>query len=338
MVAGAPAFCHAIGLAAGCALALGEVALRPELALLLAAAGLALGRTPGWVVTCFAVGYLTCGLGVGERPPLGQPLEALVEVRSSWTPDESGQRARARASLQYWTTTDSGHRASSAILLDAATDGLCPPVGTVLWVRGELRRPLVFRNRGEATSGAPRLVVKAGRWLVVQQTPNLLHHGANQARRQIDRWLPPTREDRSPGTALARALVLGDGSGLSMETLRAHRQTGLAHLAAVSGFNVAVLVTVGWVLSQLVGIPGAWRHRVAGVAALLYLWLLAEPPSAALYNARKGLNRSTRAMRQIKRILRFTWVNPRPNVEIITLDFSWAAAQTEPFLVAVTAE
>ena len=67
-------------------------------------------------------------------------------------------------------------------------------------------------------------------------------------------------------------------------------------------------------------------------------WTSARPLPASLSIAWEGSNESARATRQIKRLYRFTWLNPRPEAEIMTLDFSWAAAQTEPFLVAVTAE
>lgn len=67
-------------------------------------------------------------------------------------------------------------------------------------------------------------------------------------------------------------------------------------------------------------------------------WTPGRPLPASLSIAWEGSNETARATRQIKRLYRFTWINPRPEAEISTLDFSWAAAQTEPFLVAVTAE
>ena len=67
-------------------------------------------------------------------------------------------------------------------------------------------------------------------------------------------------------------------------------------------------------------------------------WTPGRPLPASLAIAWEGLNESARSLGQKKRLYRFTWINPRPEAEILTLDFSWAAAQTEPFLVAVTAE
>jgi len=67
-------------------------------------------------------------------------------------------------------------------------------------------------------------------------------------------------------------------------------------------------------------------------------WTSGPPSSASLPIAWDGSNASARSLGVKKRLYRFTWINPRPEAEITTLDFSWAAAQTEPFLVAVTAE
>ena len=58
----------------------------------------------------------------------------------------------------------------------------------------------------------------------------------------------------------------------------------------------------------------------------------------ALSIAWDGSNESGRSLGLRKRLFKLTWTNPCPNSEIRTLDFAWAAAQTEPFLVAVTAE
>ena len=60
------------------------------------------------------------------------------------------------------------------------------------------------------------------------------------------------------------------------------------------------------------------------------------PDSVAI--AWEGAGESARRRRLTNRLYRFTWQNPRPEQEVRTLDFVWAAMSTEPFLVAMTAE
>jgi competence protein ComEC len=253
--------------------------------LALASAGVALGRAGGLLAAFGAAGYLmaavTTGLDAAAPPPLAAPLEARVVVASPWVIEARHERGRARASLLYWRVGEAGHRGGTDLLLDAPADAELPEVGSVVRVRGELRGSQVFRNRGDVETGGLRLVVKAGRWMSTERRPTRWQRIANRARAEIDRLLPPAAPGSAPGTALARALVLGDGSGLSTETWRGLRQTGLAHLAAVSGFNVAVLVATVWVLAQLFGVVGFWRHALSGGAALAYLAVLGEQPSAA---------------------------------------------------------
>lgn len=67
-----------------------------------------------------------------------------------------------------------------------------------------------------------------------------LRRGARRARRSVDAAL--RRSLRADGAARAAALLFGDERGLDEATVEAFRETGLAHLLAVSGAHVAVVL------------------------------------------------------------------------------------------------
>jgi hypothetical protein len=66
----------------------------------------------------------------------------------------------------------------------------------------------------------------------------------------------------------------------------------------------------------------------------------AEPPdlSAEAGVAWAGQNPYTRNSTGVRRIYRVTWKNPRPTVEIESLDFVSALTRCAPFLIAITVE
>jgi len=60
--------------------------------------------------------------------------------------------------------------------------------------------------------------------------------------------------------ALLSALLLGSRGLLSTEDKEAFRQAGVAHLLALSGLHVGILVAGGWFLLRLLRFPRAWRY------------------------------------------------------------------------------
>jgi competence protein ComEC len=81
----------------------------------------------------------------------------------------------------------------------------------------------------------------------------------------------------SPGLALARGLVLGDTGLFEADRVQDLRRAGLAHLLAVSGFNVAVLLAV---VGAGAGRRRRWPRAALFVATIaLYLALVGGAPS-----------------------------------------------------------
>lgn len=73
--------------------------------------------------------------------------------------------------------------------------------------------------------------------------------------------------------ALLSALLLGSRGLLSLEEKEAFRQAGVAHLLALSGLHVGILVAGGWALSGLLRVPKAWRYILLIPLVGLYVLL-----------------------------------------------------------------
>lgn len=95
-------------------------------------------------------------------------------------------------------------------------------------------------------------------------------------RQQLARSLQQQLQD-AEGAGLVLALALGERSGIDARQWRILRNTGTAHLVAISGLHVGLVATIGWWLL------GAGRRR-GGWRSLLVL------PLAAAYAALAGFN------------------------------------------------
>ena len=133
-------------------------------------------------------------------------------------------------------------------------------------------------------------------WLLVLEGP-----GRGAARALLpeafvarDRWrsIIAERFARSGlDTGLARALALGDRTGLSVPLRESFRNLGLSHLIAVSGLHVGLVGGLaGWLISRLLAIsrlpfagrvaPFGWSIAGATGTAWLYSWFSGASVSA----------------------------------------------------------
>ena len=93
-----------------------------------------------------------------------------------------------------------------------------------------------------------------------------------------------------PGHAgLATGLVTGDTSLLPADDEAAMRATGLTHLTAVSGSNVALVVAGTWLVAGAVGLGARGRRRTAVVVVVLFAVLTRADPSVLRASAMAGL-------------------------------------------------
>jgi competence protein ComEC len=246
---------------------------------------LALGRRVGTCLAFLIFGLLAAAvrLDLPRSPTAGldleRPVEAVVKVAGHWTPDDEGWTAPARvARLRQ------GNQVTLPpleVILHLPGPEAPPAFGSALRVKGYLTRSSGFANRIPAPPGPWRLRVKSRQLLEVEGPPGAVARLSGAVRRRVEDAYhaagPESGGDRQ-GKALARALVLGDVSGLPLEWRRGLRVTGVYHLMSVSGVHVALVAGVVWLL-------GGWlprRLRLFLTLAAIFLYLLLVGPLPAL--------------------------------------------------------
>jgi competence protein ComEC len=120
---------------------------------------------------------------------------------------------------------------------------------------------------------------------VVQSGPSVLQRVAGRLRRGLQAAAAPLPSDEA---GLLPGLVEGDTSGLDPALQRDFRTTGLTHLTAVSGTNVAVVLAAALVLCGWLRLGLRWRPPVAAVVLLAFV-VLARPSPSVLRAAVMGL-------------------------------------------------
>src|SRR5262249_50404120 len=137
-----------------------------------------------------------------------------------------------------------------------------PPYGSTLRLKGYLSRSAGFANRAAVPPGSWRLHVKSRLLMTVEETPGLLATLSGSLRRPVDHAYAATGNEEQPGKALARALVLGDVSGLPSGWTRGLRVAGVYHLLSVSGVHMALVAGAVWLLA-------GWLPRGARLVLML---------------------------------------------------------------------
>ncbi|HEY2738862.1 MAG TPA: ComEC/Rec2 family competence protein, partial [Thermoanaerobaculia bacterium] len=314
-VKNAPMLLPAAAFAGGSLTAFHLSSLSLSLWIALAVLGLALRRPSGVWTACFSLGVLAAAvrLGLPERPLTGvdleRPIEALVRIEGHWVPDaedargargESGWSAPARLLRLKQDIAVTQPPVDLAVHLSGAEEP--PPYGSTLRVKGYLSRSAGFANRTAVPPGPWRLHVKSRLLLSTEEPPGMLATLSGSLRRRVDRAYGAIGSaNRGSGEALARALLLGDASGLPLAWTRGLRVAGIYHLTSVSGLHVALVAGAVWLLAGwlprgvrlvlmlavvtayvlLVGpFPALIRSAVMALLAVLAL-LVERPPSPA---------------------------------------------------------
>ncbi|HEY3187594.1 MAG TPA: ComEC/Rec2 family competence protein, partial [Solirubrobacteraceae bacterium] len=143
--------------------------------------------------------------------------------------------------------------------------GRSPPQGALLDLVGEIRLPRGpkdgFDERTWLRRHGVHVVVRADRWRIVGQRGGLSGF-ADRLRARLSRGMAPSL--RGERRAVIAGIVLGEDEGLSEELRADFRASGLYHLLAVSGQNVALIAGGALLLAYLVGLS----RLVGEVAAL----------------------------------------------------------------------
>jgi competence protein ComEC len=197
------------------------------------------------------------------------PIEAVVVVTSA----PSGDRAIVRVAS-----------AAEDVLLVAR--GQRPQLGGVYRAEGRLQPPDPAVRGYYATQGvhlelrASRLTalgLRGGGWAVIDR----LHAGA------LGRLA--AGRDPSPQRALVAGVTLGDTSGMPAADREAFRASGLYHLVAVSGQNVALVVVFVLACLALLGVIGAPARLAAIALTLVYVLVTGAGPSIVRAGVAGGL-------------------------------------------------
>jgi competence protein ComEC len=186
------------------------------------------------------------------------------------------QRVLREATVTHLTVRGREVGTSAPVLLTGGDDLVVPAWRSTVEVTGRL---------GPVDAGDDRVatlaVVAAPR---VLDPPGSLASGAERLRAGLRAALDDAPED---ARGLLPGLVIGDTSRTPEELTDAMRATGMTHLTAVSGANVAVVVGMVLGLGAVLGLPRRLRPLVAG-AALAGFVVLARPEPSVVRAAAMG--------------------------------------------------
>jgi len=210
-------------------------------------------------------------------PRIGTAERALVEVEEP--PRHATFQLRMRSLVLRWGPL----RPREPVLLELPL-GRAPPQGARLALLGQLREPRGPSNGFDEKTWLRRhgvhAVLRADEWHVVGR-----RGGLGGIADRLHGWLA---RDGVPGLsgerrAVLEGVLLGEDQGLSDSLRQDFRASGLYHLLAVSGGNVAVVVVGTLWLALALGLP----RMAAEVAALAAIgaYVLAVGPQPSVIRA-----------------------------------------------------
>jgi competence protein ComEC len=254
-------------LMAAAALALAAVSTSPRIALPLAGLGMA---ALGW-------GFGSARLGAIDHsvlaPRIGTAERAVVEVEE---PVRLGSfELRVRALVLRFRDL----RPREPVLLELPL-GRAPPQGARLALIGELRAPRGpshgFDERAWLRHHGIHAVLRAQEWRIVGR-----RGGLGGVADRLHAWLAGASVPGLGGVrrGVIEGVVLGEDQGLPDGLRQDFRASGLYHLLAVSGGNVAVVALGTLWLALLLGVPRLPAESAVLVAIGGYVLAVGAQPS-----------------------------------------------------------
>ncbi len=254
-------------LAGGFAAADGDGPMALLASMLPALAALLLGFRSGWIAVAAVAGL--AGLAAG-----GARLAAIAPAPVPPVLQGAGATVLepARTERFGWRTLAQVGRARLLVRGPGARPGWEP--GSIVRLSGTVR-PLGSDDgwlRTRRVSGVLR--ARAGPVVGRRGGPaGVVDRLRSRARAAIAGHLEPDE------TALLAGMVLGDDSAMSPELREGMRRTGLGHIVAASGANVALLVGLVLAACGTLGLARGPRLAVAGGSVLLYAAVCGGGPS-----------------------------------------------------------
>ncbi len=208
------------------------------------------------------VAGLLCGLLAAEiqdgasASTLDTPYPNQFQGRIGSDPraGDSGLHARF-----LWTGPDGIPRESRVFFSPTIDAGR----GDLVYVTGEIDGP-----------GATRIFAESAK---IRERAD----GIEVVRREIRQQISDRILLRTPGSngSLALGLLIGDDSGLTSDERDAMRASGLSHITAVSGSNVALLIGFVALLTRALVGRSYLLLGIQVIAILIYVWIVGfEPP------------------------------------------------------------
>jgi competence protein ComEC len=154
-------------------------------------------------------------------------------------------------------------RGRIAVLSQRLPAGLC--VGCGVRARGVVRMPPAWQRDWLARLGAVRILAGSARATPARRggLAGALDSIRLRAERALEAGAAP------PAAALLRGFVLGQDDRIAEPVREEFRRSGLAHILAVSGQNVALLIALATPILALSGVPlGARRWLLIALVAL----------------------------------------------------------------------
>ena len=279
---------HAVALAVCVGLALANAVRGGPLLLVLAAAALVAAALSERRLGCVALALLFVGWWWGgarlealDRSPLAARIGTAERVRVvvTSTPRRGRFDIRAEGSVLRFGEL----RPDEPVLL-RLPPGRAPPQGAILDALGELAAPRPARNGFDERRWLRRhgihVVLRVDAWTAVGS-----RGGIGGLSDRLRGWLGHSvaRGLHGERAALLEGIVLGDDSGLSDGLRRRFRASGLYHLLAVSGQNVALVAAGALSLSWLLGVSR--RVGELGALASIGAYVLAVGPQPSVIRA-----------------------------------------------------
>jgi len=231
--------------------------------------------------------------GGGDREFLAAEGRTVVVIgQVVQPPDPGGGRIRIHVRSR-WLLRDSLTMPFSATLLAAiippGESGSVPGIdyGMTVALRGTLERPRDSRNPGEfnprqyyAANGIEGLItVRAPDQVLILQSRGgwwFLREVVFPLRRFILSGIEATVAGEEG--ELLKGLLIGERGGMSALTRRAFMDSGVAHVLAVSGSNVAVVAGALFVVLGFCRFPRRFVALPVTFGLLVYMWITGSQP------------------------------------------------------------
>jgi competence protein ComEC len=212
-----------------------------------------------------------------DQSPLARAIGTAERVRAVITAPVRRTKYQLRVPVQVLAFGES--TLSEPALLELPL-GRAPPQGAIVEAVAVAKEPRGpedgFDERTWLRRHGVHVVLSGSRWRLVGHRGGL-GGTADRLRAQIAESIAPGLAGER--RALVEGVVLGEDDGLSDDLKQAFRASGLYHLLAVSGQNVALVAGGALWLTWLLGAPRVAGHLAALTAILAYVLAVGPQPS-----------------------------------------------------------